>query len=56
MRYGGYRIPKEALGERENTFRRFVENKTGQLFIRRLTPLNRLRNWLHARETEPTHL
>lgn len=54
--YGGYRIPKEALGEREYTFRRFVENKTGQLFIRRLTPLNRLRNWLHARETEPTHL
>ena len=54
--YGGYRIPKEALGERENTFRRLVENKTGQLFIRRLTPLNRLRNWLHARETEPTHL
>ena len=54
--YGGYRIPKEALGEREYTFRRLVENKTGQLFIRRLTPLNRLRNWLHARETEPTHL
>lgn len=54
--YGGYRIPKEALGERENAFRRFMENKTGQLFIRRLTPLNRVRNWLHARETEPTHL
>ena len=54
--YGGYRIPKEALGEREDAFRRFVENKTGQLFIRRLTPLNRVRNWLHARETEPTHL
>lgn len=54
--YGGYRIPKEALGEREEAFRRFIENKTGQLFIRRLTPLNRVRNWLHARETEPTHL
>lgn len=54
--YGGYRVPKEALGEREDAFRRFVENKTGQLFIRRLTPLNRVRNWLHARETEPTHL
>jgi len=54
--YGGYRVPKEALGEREDTFRRFIQNKTGQLFIRRLTPLNRVRNWLHARETEPTHL
>ena len=54
--YGGYRIPKEALGEREEAFRRFVQNKTGQLFIRRLTPLNRVRNWLHARESEPTHL
>ena len=54
--YGGYRIPKEALGEREEAFRRFIQNKTGQLFIHRLTPLNRVRNWLHARETEPTHL
>lgn len=54
--YGGYRIPKEALGEREDAFRHFVQNKTGQLFIRRLTPLNRVRNWLHARESEPTHL
>ncbi len=54
--YGGYRIPKEALGEREDAFRHFVQNKTGQLFIRRLTPLNRVRSWLHARESEPTHL
>ena len=54
--YGGYRIPKEALGGQEDAFRRFVQNKTGQLFIRRLTPLNRVRNWLHARENEPTHL
>jgi len=54
--YGGYRVPKEALGEREDSFRRFVEGRTGKLFIRRLTPLNRLRSWLHARETEPTHL
>ena len=54
--YGGYRIPKEALGEREGEFRSFVENKTGKLFIRRLTPLNRLRAWLHEREREPMHL
>ena len=54
--YGGYRIPKEALGEREGEFRSFVENKTGKLFLRRLTPLNRLRAWLHEREREPMHL
>jgi hypothetical protein len=54
--YGGYRVPKEALGERQEEFRRFVESKTGKLFIHRLTPLNRLRSWLHAREQEPPHL
>ena len=54
--YGGYRVPKEALGEREDAFRRFVENRTGKLFIRRLTPLNRVREWLRARQQEPTHL
>jgi hypothetical protein len=54
--YGGYRIPKEALSEREGEFRSFVENKTGKLFVRRLTPLNRLRAWLHDREREPMHL
>ena len=54
--YGGYRVPKEALGERQEAFRRFIQNKTGKLFIRRLTPLNRVRSWLHARESEPTHL
>lgn len=54
--YGGYRVPKEALGEREAEFRRFAENRTGKLFIRRLTPLNRVRAWLRAREQEPTHL
>jgi len=54
--YGGYRVPKAALGEREGAFRRFVEKKTGKLFVRRLTPLNRLREWLHARAQEPTHL
>ncbi|MBQ6928005.1 MAG: YcxB family protein [Oscillospiraceae bacterium] len=54
--YGGYRIPKSELGEREEEFRRFVQNKTGKLFIRRLTPLNRVRQWLHARDREPEHL
>ena len=55
-RYGGYRVPKEALGDRLGGFRRFVEEKTGKLFMRRVTPLNRVREWLRAREREPMHL
>ena len=54
--YGGYRIPKAALGQREGEFRRFVEERTGQKFIRRITPLNRVRAWLREREHEPVHL
>lgn len=54
--YGGYRVPKAELGEKEGAFRRFVEEKTGKLFIRRVTPLNRLRQWLRARDREPMHL
>ena len=54
--YGGYRVPKEGLGERKDEFRRFVQEKTGRLFIRRVTPLNRVRAWLRAREREPVHL
>ena len=54
--YGGYRVPKEQLGERAEEFRGFIQDRTGLLFIRRLTPLNRVRQWLHARDREPTHL
>ncbi len=54
--YGGYRIPKEALGEREEPFRLFVQKKTGRIFVRRLTLFNRIRTWLHARDQEPMHL
>ena len=54
--YGGYRVPKEGLKDREGEFRRFVEEKTGKLFMRRVTPLNRVREWLRAREREPMHL
>ena len=54
--YGGYRVPKEQLGEREDEFRRFIQNKTGQLIMRRVTPLNRVRQWLHSRDREQPHL
>lgn len=54
--YGGYRVPKAALGQREGEFRRFVQTKTGLAFIRRITPLRRVQEWLRAREREPEHL
>ncbi len=54
--YGGYMIPKAALGEKENAFYTFVQQKTGKKFIRRLTPLRRFRQWLDDRASEPYHL
>jgi hypothetical protein len=54
--YGGYMIPKAELGEQEEAFRNFVQSKTGKKFIRRLTPIRRLRMWLDSRNSEPEHL
>ena len=54
--FGGYMIPKAALGSGEDEFRRFLEEKTGKSFIRRWTPLRRLKAWLKRRENEPEHL
>ena len=55
--FGGYRVPKKALGEQEDAFRRFVESKTGKQFYRRRpSPLQRVREWLRRREREPEHL
>ncbi|MCR5843057.1 MAG: YcxB family protein [Oscillospiraceae bacterium] len=54
--YGGYMIPKAELKDRQEEFRRFLEGKTGKVFIRRWTPLRRLKSWLRQRENEPPHL
>ncbi len=54
--YGGYRIPKSALGDREEDFRRMVERRSGRRFVRRTTPFNRLRDWMRQRDSEPPHL
>lgn len=48
--YGGYMIPKDALGERAEEFRRFVEERTGKLFQGRFSPMERLRVWLHEKK------
>ena len=54
---GGYCIPKKALAGKENAFRDFVEQKTGQRFYRRRpSPLQRLTEWMRKRENEPEHL
>jgi hypothetical protein len=49
-------IPKAELGEQEEAFRTFVQSRTGKKFIRRLTPIRRLRTWLDSRNSEPEHL
>jgi hypothetical protein len=49
-------IPKAALGSGEDEFRRFLEEKTGKVFIRRWTPLRRIMAWIRKRENEPEHL
>ena len=41
-RYGGYMLPKAALGEREEAFRNFLEEKTDQTFQGRSAPVVRL--------------
>ena len=45
------------LGEKEDAFRDFVEKKTGQRFYRRrLSPMQRLMEWMKKLESEPEHL
>ena len=48
--YGGYMIPKEQLGERAESFRAFVEGKTGQRFRSRMAPVIRLMRRLGAKK------
>ncbi len=54
---GGYCIPKEKLGDKQKSFRQFVEWKTGKKFYRRRPSLlQRIRDWLRERASEPEHL
>ncbi len=54
--YGGYRVPKSALGDREEAFRDMIEARAGRRFARRRTPFNQLRDWMKRKENEPEHL
>ena len=54
---GGYCIPKTKLGENQKDFVKFMEWKTGKKFYRRRpSPLQRIRDWLRERNSEPEHL
>ena len=54
---GGYCVPKAALNDQEKAFVTFLEQKTGKHFYRRRpSPLQRLRDWLEQRNSEPEHL
>lgn len=55
-RYGGYMVPKEALGEKAGAFRDFLEKQTGQTFRMRGAPILRVARWLRARENRPERL
>lgn len=55
--YGGYMIPKSALGdEGTDAFRKFILEKTGKLFANRASPLKRLLFRMKKKEDEPYHL
>jgi hypothetical protein len=54
--YGGYMIPKAALGERESDFRDFLEQESGLRFRMRTAPVIRLMRRLSARKSEANHL
>ena len=48
--YGGYMIPKAALEEKEEAFRAFLQERTGQTFRGRAAPVVRLYRWIQARK------
>ena len=54
--YGGYMIPKEALGDRVDAFRRFIEDKTGKSVALKASPFKRMLARMKHREDEPYHL
>lgn len=54
--FGGYMIPKSELGDKSEEFRRFIEKKSGKLFVSKRSRFVRLREWMHRRDNEPYHL
>ena len=58
-KFGGYMIPKASLQEREEPFRRFLQEKTGKTIYRKRTPAQRFLKEVQlftSRRKEPPHL
>lgn len=53
--YGGYMIPKSALGEKAEDFAAFIEKKTGK-YVRAPSPLEEVIETVKSRKNEPPHL
>lgn len=54
---GGYMIPREKLGQDEESFVSFIEGKTGKTFLsKRSSPIKRLSARIREKKREPDHL
>ena len=54
--YGGYMIPKSELGDKSEEFKKFIERKTGKIFVTKRSRFIKLREWLYRKNNEPPHL
>ena len=54
--YGGYMIPKEALGDKSFDFRSFLQERTGQAFRSRRAPVVRLLQNFREWQNRPQRL
>ena len=54
--YGGYMVPKSELDEKQEDFRVFIQQKTGQRFRSRMAPVVKLIRLIQDRREEQYHL
>ena len=54
--YGGYMVPKSELDEKQEDFRVFIQQKTGQRFRSRMAPVVKLIRLIQDRREESYHL
>lgn len=54
--HGGYMIPYSQLGDKRDSFHKFIEEKTGKSFKRNQAPIAKLIDSIKKREDEPYHL
>ena len=54
--FGGYMVPKDALGDKVDGFRKFIEEKTGKPVALKASPFRRMLARMKRREDEPYHL